>query len=112
MAIPVPKPTKTRAKELLDDFRSNPVGSSGHEEELTIIYRYLANNGKANDGLTHWFCAKAGDLTREAATFLLRLFAYTSDNVNEWKWRLIQVLHGCCECVAGMNEAKFSSRHT
>ncbi|EIW80969.1 hypothetical protein CONPUDRAFT_104043 [Coniophora puteana RWD-64-598 SS2] len=64
------------------------------------------------DNVLHWFCSKADPLVVEAATFLLRLFAYDSAQVNEWKAKLKLCLGGCSECVQMLNVVKVSSRTT
>ncbi|KAI6122505.1 SEN1 N terminal-domain-containing protein [Pisolithus croceorrhizus] len=66
----------------------------------------------ASDKCYHWFCSRADPLTVEAATFLLRLFAYDSPQVEKWKVKLRTCLAGCSECVKVLGEVKVSSRPT
>ncbi|KAI0269828.1 SEN1 N terminal-domain-containing protein [Gloeopeniophorella convolvens] len=65
-----------------------------------------------SDGAFHWFCQRADPTTREAASFLLRLLAYDSQRVNDWKVRMKGMLRSCCDCVKGLQEAKEASRTT
>jgi senataxin len=107
-------PSKADVEARLASLRDKPVGSGdGGENVLFPIYSYLmAVPGDVTDGNVHWFCPKAESVTVEAATFLIRLFAYDSDNVKAWKARFEKCLAGCSRCVQGLEEVKVSSRHT
>ncbi|KIK99636.1 hypothetical protein PAXRUDRAFT_822556 [Paxillus rubicundulus Ve08.2h10] len=103
-----------KVKALLASVRDTPVNTAdGSDDVLAPIFGYLMkvppNN---NDGRCHWFCSHADHLTVEAATFLLRLFAYNSPRVEEWKASLVGCLAGCCDCVRAFGEVKVSSRST
>ncbi|CAE7207776.1 unnamed protein product [Rhizoctonia solani] len=60
--------------------------------------------------LKHWYCREASELVRESAIFLQRLHAYNSDAVREWQSILVDVLHGCCECMQAYEASKRRSR--
>jgi senataxin len=107
-------PSKADIETRLASLRDKPVGSSdGGENVLFPIYNYLmAVPADVSDGGVHWFCPRAASVTIEAATFLIRLFAYESDKVKAWKARFEKCLAGCSECVQGLEEVKVSSRHT
>lgn len=60
----------------------------------------------------HWFCSRADEVVVEAATFLLRLHAYTSSRVDLWREELSGCLRECCDCVRELLLIKLSSRHT
>ncbi|KAJ3747263.1 AAA domain-containing protein [Lentinula detonsa] len=79
------------------------------ETELESIYAYLQRSTTKKTGF-HWFCRHAEPLTTESATFLLRLFAYSSPKVETWKGWLNNCLGACAECVLGLEKAKVSSR--
>lgn len=84
------------------------------DEVLTPIYTHLvAVPADSADGRFHWFCGRATPLTLAAATFLIRLHAYTEgDAVKTWRSKLKSCLARCAECVQGLEEAKISSRTT
>ncbi|KAJ3513039.1 hypothetical protein NLJ89_g3171 [Agrocybe chaxingu] len=103
----------SHVKKLLATFRDNPPDTSGVSDgQLQEIYLYLMNRPANSSGEVHWFCGQAGDLTNGAATFLLRLFAYSSDSVEKWKAKLHKIVSGCSSCVEGLEKAKFESRDT
>ena len=55
----------------------------------------------------HWFCDKADDLHRDAATFLLRLICYKSnDFIDPFKKALYRQLNECCGCAERFHDAK------
>ena len=60
----------------------------------------------------HWFCDKADATTIEAATFLIRLFAYDSEEVKRWKEGLQKCVTACVPCVQGLEQQKILSRQT
>lgn len=101
-------------EDLLKALREEPVNSDGTQDRyLTPTWSYLMKiRPSASDSALHWFCSKATPLTVETATFLLRLFAYNSARVVEWKKRMSQCLSSCPNCVQGLQERKLSSRRT
>lgn len=104
----------TEVKALLARLRDIPANTSDASDEVLVqIYKYLIGVGSdSKDGRVHWFCSRADQLTVDASTFLLRLFAYNSPHVDSWKARMKSCLAGCAECVQGLGEVKFSSRLT
>lgn len=99
-------------EKLLADLRDVPV-NTGSDSCLAPIYSYLmAISPNTSDGVLHWFCARADQITIDAATFLIRLYAYNSPLVDNWKKRLEFCLGGCCDCIRGLEEVKVSSRDT
>ncbi|KAF9220939.1 hypothetical protein BS17DRAFT_786249 [Gyrodon lividus] len=103
-----------KVKALLARVRDTPVNTTGGSDDiLALIFSYLMKvPPNSNDKRCHWFCSHADQLTVEAATFLLRLFAYNSPRVEEWKATLVRCLAGCCACVKAFGEVKVSSRST
>ncbi|KAG0703798.1 SEN1 N terminal-domain-containing protein [Suillus ampliporus] len=104
----------SKVKTLLTSVRDAPVNTAdGADDVLGPIYAYLMKiPPSASDRTYHWFCSRANQLTIGAATFLLRLFAYDSPRVDDWKRRLKSCLAGCCQCIKGLGEVKASSRKT
>ncbi|KAJ3716910.1 SEN1 N terminal-domain-containing protein [Lentinula raphanica] len=103
---------ETAVKDLLQRLHDTPRNSElVQEAELETIYAYLRRSTTQNTKI-HWFCRHAESLTREAAVFLLRLFAYSSPKVETWKGWLNDCLVACSECVLGFEKAKVSSRHS
>lgn len=100
--------------KLLAKLRDDPLDTNDETERALLpIFQYLMSiPAHASDGLFHWFCEKADPIALEAATFLLRLFAYDSGGVEKWKQRLQLVLKGCCDCVRGGQLAKLTSEQT
>lgn len=103
-----------KVKTLLVKLRDTPVNSAdGSDDVLAPVFGYLMKApSNSSDKCYHWFCPRADQVTVAAATFLLRLFAYNSPRVEEWKARLIGCLAGCCACVKALSEAKRTSRST
>jgi senataxin len=101
-------------QQLLEQLRGSPVNAlDATESILATLYDYLMSVPIAPlDGLHHWFCDQATPVTFEAASFLIRLFAYSSDRVTAWKERFGEVLGGCAKCVKGLVEVKSTSRRT
>lgn len=101
-------------EKLLTNLRDVPVNTEGASDSfLGPIFTYLMKvPPDPSDGILHWFCERAGQLTIAAATFLIRLFAYNSPRVNAWKKKFEECLGGCCDCVKGLEEAKLSSKDT
>ncbi|KAI6114047.1 SEN1 N terminal-domain-containing protein [Pisolithus sp. B1] len=83
-----------------------------HLSELAVLLEEAVDVVPVSDKCYHWFCSRADPLTVEAATFLLRLFAYDSPQVEKWKVKLRTCLAGCSECVKVLGEVKVSSRPT
>lgn len=98
----------------LTKLRQEPINADGsHDTILTPIYTYLMAVSPGEDRVLHWFCSKAKSVVTEAATFLLRLHAYSNNpKVESWKERLIKVLYGCSACVHSYTELKATCRNT
>ncbi|KAH8104550.1 SEN1 N terminal-domain-containing protein [Cristinia sonorae] len=104
-------PDKKQARLKLNNLRDSPAGTQNASEDvLALIYSLLVYEGSPQE--PHWFCARADQLTLDAATFLLRLHAYNSVRVVVWRSHLQACLSNCAECVRAMQEAKITSRHT
>lgn len=102
-----------RIQTLLTTLRDNPVNSEQLDDGvLSEIYSYLMDIPSTSSGDLHWFCEKADTITVDAATFLLRLFAYESDLIKIWKEKLQQCLTCCSSCVEGLEMAKVDSQTT
>jgi senataxin len=99
---------------LLERLRQEPVGSEGSTDSvLRVVFDYLFKvPADSSDDLGHWFCQRADSVTREAATFLIRLFAYDSQRVNDWRARMKKLIFSCCDCVRGLQDAKRTSQET
>src|ERR1700676_1003653 len=95
--------TATHVEKLLTRLRDVPVNTEGASDSfLGPIFAYLMKiEPDPLDGVLHWFCSRAGQLTVDAATFLIRLFAYNSPRVDAWKGRFEACLGDCCACVKG-----------
>ncbi|TDL22217.1 hypothetical protein BD410DRAFT_898486 [Rickenella mellea] len=106
---------KARAdvENILKKLRDEPVGTEGVNDRVLVLpFDYLMSIGRHQDGKLHWFCEQSDAVAIEAATFLLRLFAYRNERVDSWKKRLIYCLHGCSACVRSFVEVKYTSRST
>ena len=103
-----------KVKTLLASVRDAPVNTAGATDDvLGPIFSYLMRiPPSSSDNTYHWFCSRAQQPTIDAATFLLRLFAYDSPRVDDWKRRLKACLSGCCHCIKGLGEVRTSSRKT
>ncbi|KAF8798795.1 hypothetical protein BYT27DRAFT_6878132 [Phlegmacium glaucopus] len=102
-----------RIEKLLATLRDEPVNSEQLDDGvLGEVYSYLMDIPSTSSGDLHWFCEKVNIITIDAATFLLRLFAYNSDPVEVWKKRLQQCLTCCSSCVGGLETAKVVSQTT
>ncbi len=100
-------------KQLLVTLRDNPADTTrASDDVLRDIYLYLMNEVPTSSGEVHWFCDEAEAVTIEAATFLIRLMAYDSDEVAKWKEKLHHCLTGCTSCVQGLERGKVMSKHT
>ncbi|KAJ6508793.1 SEN1 N terminal-domain-containing protein [Mycena sanguinolenta] len=98
----------------LATLRDSPVNNDGASDAvLASIFTYLMGvPADASDGRIHWFCGRAVSTTLAAATFLIRLFAYSSPLVEQWRTKFRACLNGCPDCVQGFEEAKITSKHT
>jgi senataxin len=105
---------ETQVETLLERLRKEPVGSEGSTDQIMkVVFDYLIKVPENSlDGAYHWFCQRANNTTQEAAAFLIRLFAYDSQRVNEWKARMKKIISSCCECVRALQEAKRTSQET
>jgi senataxin len=105
---------KEKLQRTLKGLRDQPVSSEDARPFLAPLFDFLVKVPvNSNDGLLHWFCDRSYEpLVSEAATFLLRLHAYNSSKVQQYKKLLAEVLTGCAGCVKGLQEAKVTSRKT
>jgi senataxin len=108
------KPLLKDVQKLLKSLHDTPVDNAGASDEiLAKIYAYLLSvSHNPIDNKQHWFCERADTTTVAAASFLLRLFAYDSPAVEQWKDRFNQCLRGCCDCVRSLERVKVESRRT
>ncbi|KAI0670809.1 SEN1 N terminal-domain-containing protein [Trametes maxima] len=113
-----PTPSKDEVKKRLAELRDAPRTQVG-DEDLRLTSTYLLGSLRRPDNpstvalaFDHWFCSKADEVTREAATFLIRLHAYNSSSVELWRWQLKRVITRCCNCISGLYEAEMMSRYT
>ena len=105
--------SKSALERKLEQYRDTPVDSFGTKDsDFLPLLSYLLKVKLDKDGALHWFCSHADDLTRETATFLLRMFAYENAKVTEWKDRLRKVWSTCAECIMAMDIRKRTSRTT
>lgn len=106
------RPAPSNMQKLLKSLRDSPVDNTGASDQvLGSVYAYLMDPSSGHKKL-HWFCEKADPTTVAAASFLLRLFAYDSPQVDQWKNSLNTCLRGCCDCVRSLERIKVDSRHT
>lgn len=102
-----------RLRERLAHYHDHPTDTASvPEQDLTDFYTYLVRPESTSNAAIHWFCPQADSITKEAATFLLRLHAYNGGRVIEWRKRLHRCLEGCSECVRGLQESRLSSLDT
>lgn len=102
----------TQVQNVLDKLRDSPVDSDNLANDvLAQVYNYLMGVSKDREDI-HWFCGRATTTTVAAATFLIRLFAYTSSLVLTWKEKLSACVMKCADCACGLERAKYSSRTT
>ena len=105
----------SHVEEILAKLRDVPVDTAGASDlYLGPIFSYLMKklSNDHSNGVPHWFCSRVNQLTVDAATFLIRLFAYDSPRVTQWKNTFEKCMGGCCECLQGLEEVKISSRTT
>ncbi|KAF9485837.1 hypothetical protein BDN70DRAFT_870734 [Pholiota conissans] len=79
---------------------------------LVAIYTYLTTQDPNLPGDIHWFCDKADPIIKEAAAFLLRLHAYNSARVIEWKTILQKCISRCAPCAQGLEIGKAAWKST
>ncbi|KAK0485493.1 SEN1 N terminal-domain-containing protein [Armillaria luteobubalina] len=102
----------TQLQTILDELHDSPVNSGSFVNKvLPQVYNYLMGVSKDMEDI-HWFCGRATTTTMAAATFLIRLFAYTSPLVLTWKDRLSACVMKCADCASGLERAKYSSGTT
>ncbi|KAI0632099.1 SEN1 N terminal-domain-containing protein [Trametes polyzona] len=113
-----PARNREDVKKKLAELRDSPKVAAG-EDDLRLTSTYLLGTLKLPENLheaplvhEHWFCSQADEVAKEAATFLIRLHAYTSSSVEIWRSQLKRVIARCCYCVRGLHEAEVMSRHT
>jgi senataxin len=108
----IPHPGQS-ISELLTNLRESPIDTESHHSEdiLKVVYDYL-NSKTTNVKNIHWFCGKTEPTVKEAATFLLRLFAYDSPDANLWRDNLNSCVNSCRGCAAGFEQAKRASVNT
>lgn len=98
---------------LLARLRDVPADSHKITDDvLGVIYSHLMSVPATVSGDLHWFCSAAQPTTIAAATFLLRLLAYSSPEVDNWKEKFHLCLSKCSECVQGLEEVKETSKST
>ncbi|KAF7365221.1 hypothetical protein MVEN_00393700 [Mycena venus] len=106
--------TNPAVDKILATLRDSPVNNDGASDAvLSSIFAYLMEvPPDASDSRIHWFCGRAVSTTVGAATFLIRLYAYSSALVEQWRTRFRACLNGCSDCVQGLQEAKVTSMKT
>ncbi|KAH7102537.1 SEN1 N terminal-domain-containing protein [Auriculariales sp. MPI-PUGE-AT-0066] len=97
----------------LEQLRDNPVGLQGIKEDtLHAVLDFVLRTDKI-DGRYHLFCNLAKPVWVEAATFILRIYAYQdSSDVKRLRARFAQVLSECRACVQAFQARKWTSRRT
>jgi senataxin len=104
--------TPNNVQTLLATLRDAPVDIAS-DAVLGTLLEYLMGVAPSPPNNTfHWYCRHALPITVDAATFLIRLFAYQSENVNPWKSRMQSCLSSCAECVQGLERVKVTSKDT
>ncbi|WWC87505.1 uncharacterized protein L201_002395 [Kwoniella dendrophila CBS 6074] len=85
------------------------------DSDLLPVYRYLvpssttsASSNASEKKDIHWYCEKAkSDLHREAATYLIFLFAFQRQGTSKaWVDRLEEILLGCEGCARSFGGAR------
>lgn len=98
---------------LLARLRDVPADShSITDAVLGMVYSHLMSVPATATGDLHWFCSAAQPTTIAAATFLIRLFAYNSPEVDNWKKKFRLCLSKCSNCIQGLEEVKETSKST
>ena len=92
-------------------LRDDPVTTASvQDKDMQLLHSHLMSASPDLDGSLHWFCPRAEPLTRELATFLLRLHGYK--DMDAWRSRIKDVWKSCADCIRYMDEAKVGSRKT
>ena len=109
--MPLPHPSQN-IPELLANLRTSPIDTENilADPILATINDYFVS--KTARQSHHWYCDKADDTLIEAATFLIRLFAYEDSRVHQWKTDLNTCLSSCYKCNFGFERAKEKSCKT
>jgi senataxin len=96
----------------LSQYAADPesVGITDTDALMSHCLELLA--AQKTDNFGHWFCHRAPTVVIEAATFLIRLHAYANEHVERWKKDMIAVLHSCCDCGRGYENAKKKAKTT
>ncbi|KAF8073606.1 SEN1 N terminal-domain-containing protein [Lyophyllum atratum] len=103
--------SSTNIHHILATLRDAPVDTEHMSGSvLTTVYNHLMNIPSASDNILHWFCHRAEPDTLEAATFLIRMFAY--EKVDQWREKFHACMTRCPDCVLGLERAKVTSRNT
>lgn len=105
-------PTADKVETILKGARTKTAPEDG---DLLPVYTFLFAPGPANSGAdsisgasssfttvpSHFYCSKCpSDLHREAATYLIFLFAFTKkDRAERFIDALERVLKGCTSCA-------------
>jgi len=114
MSDAVSSTQEMEVSKLLEELRNNPIGTNDPNlnQHMSTCLEYLNSTQPPlnSSELPHWFCSKTRPVAVEAATFLLRLLAYSK--AEEWKQTLLKVIRNCADCVAGLEAAKFRSIKT
>jgi senataxin len=97
-------------KKELVKLRDFPV-TDPDADFMNRLFTWVMARPASPDGF-HWFCHRADESLAMASTFLIRLFAYDGNKKLRWLERLEMVLTGCCECVRGLQVAKWDARQT
>lgn len=107
-------PKDEEVARTLEKLKLEPITAEGGQDAvLGPIYNLLVHAPPGDDCVFHWFCKKARPVVTEAATFLLRLHAYSNSvMVEDWKRKMAGVLHGCCNCIQSYQEIKLTCRDT
>ena len=113
MTASVTPPELDWVRVRLAQYRNQPPNTQDvTEADLTKLFNFLITSPEASDAPVHWFCFRADPVVREAATFMIRLHAYSSNRVQLWRSRLERCLSTCVDCVAGLQTAKVTSKVT
>ena len=105
--------TKDELAKRLKKLKDEPIDAAGTQDEVLIpIVEFVMALKPGANGVLHWFCRDADGVVREAATFLLRLFAYSNDVVTGWKERMLKCLHSCSGCAQSLDKIKETSSST
>ncbi|GLB38538.1 putative SEN1 N terminal [Lyophyllum shimeji] len=103
--------SSANVRQLLATLRDVPVDTVNMSTSiLKTIYDHLMNVPSGSDNVLHWFCHRAASDTAEAATFLIRMFAYQS--VDQWRAKFQSCMSRCVDCVQWLERAKVTSRST